>query len=88
MKQTTDNPCFRCGKQRIISRTWTETITTFSGMQQKVTYSDAICPDAECQSLLDVELDKQKEKREKITQDRQQRITDQKAKIELLKKVV
>jgi hypothetical protein len=88
MKQTTNNPCFRCGKQRIISRSWSETITTFSGMQQKVTFTDAICPDADCQSLLDLELDKQKEKRDKITQDRQQRMLDQKTRVTGRRKVV
>lgn len=88
MKYKTDNPCFQCGKQRIISKTWTETITTFSGKLQKVTYTDAICPDAECQSLLDIELRKQKEKREKIAEQRKQRIEEQKIKFSRREKIV
>lgn len=88
MKKISDNPCFRCGKQRIVTKTWKETITTFSGMEQKVEFSDSVCPDAACQNMLNEELEKQKDKRDKITQDRTQRMVDQKARMSARRKVV
>lgn len=62
-----DNPCTRCGKERIVSRVWEERITTFSGYITE-TRSDNICPDKECQKLVEKELEVQREKRERIKQ--------------------
>lgn len=42
------NPCIRCGKQRIVVKTWTEHIGV-----SLVKYSDTVCPDPECQKVVD-----------------------------------
>lgn len=44
------NPCYRCGKERIFVRTWTEKIG-----HSTVTTTEKACPDPECQKLLDKE---------------------------------
>lgn len=70
------NPCFRCGKERIISKTWVETIITSTGMKQIVEHTETECPDSDCQNLLNIEFAKQKEKRDKITFDKEQRMKE------------
>lgn len=67
------NPCTRCGKERIVSRTWKERIQTFSGAVIVQINSDTICPDAQCQKIVEEELFVQKQKRDKIRNDRTQR---------------
>jgi hypothetical protein len=53
--------CTRCGKQRIISRTWKEEMETITGTTT-VEYSETICPDPECQKIVEKQLSEQKEK--------------------------
>ncbi|MBI2039641.1 hypothetical protein HYT18_01050 [Candidatus Microgenomates bacterium] len=43
-----DNPCIRCGKQRIDGKSWQEK----SGISI-VTRTKTICPDSGCQKILD-----------------------------------
>ena len=43
-----DNPCVRCGKKRIDGKTWKGK----SGISV-VTYTQTICPDADCQKIVD-----------------------------------
>ena len=80
MNRPYTNPCIRCGQERVVSKTWKETITTFSGTLQEVMHIEAVCPDPECQEALDKEFAKQKEKRDKIASDREQRMKDNQAK--------
>ena len=49
--------CIRCGKQRVVVKNWKETIGT-----TVTTYELTVCPDAECQKIVDRELQKKKEK--------------------------
>lgn len=42
------NPCIQCGKERIDGKSWEEK----SGISV-VTYTDTVCPDAECQKIVD-----------------------------------
>ncbi len=53
------NLCFRCGKQRKKVKTYTELIEN-----SKITFTDMVCDDPDCQSKLDSMLQKDKEKRE------------------------
>lgn len=46
-------PCIRCGKTRIIAKTWKENATT---------YVQTVCPDPECQKMVEKELQKKNEK--------------------------
>lgn len=59
------NPCSRCGKQRIISRKWTESVDTMRG-KVKISYTDSKCPDKECQKIVDKELVVEEQKRVKL----------------------
>ena len=43
-----NNPCIRCGKQRIDGKSWKEKSGT-----SIVTHTNTICPDAACQKVLD-----------------------------------
>ncbi len=70
MKDT--NPCIRCGKQRIPSRTWEENIQTYSGVSL-VVHTEAICPDEKCQEIVDKELSVEREKREAIRESKRQK---------------
>jgi hypothetical protein len=51
------NPCIRCGKQRIESKTWKEKLGA-----SFITLSLTICPDKECQKIVDQELAERREK--------------------------
>lgn len=48
---TQSNPCIRCGKERIIAKSWKEQVG-----RSLLTYTTNICPDAACQKLIDKEL--------------------------------
>lgn len=61
------NVCIRCGKQRIVVKTWTEHIGT-----SLVRYTDTICPDSECQEIVDKENTKREEKRRILESQRAQ----------------
>ena len=60
------NKCTRCGKDRIIEDTWKEETKTTQGTSE-LTYTQYICPDAECQE----EVEKELAKKRKIAQDRE-----------------
>lgn len=78
MQRKYSNPCTRCGKERIVSRTWEEYIQTYSGAQIVQINSETICPDPSCQKVVEEELDKQREKREQLKFDREKRKTQRK----------
>lgn len=49
------NVCNRCGKQRILVKTWTEEVITANGTSE-LTYTQYACPDESCQKIVDEEL--------------------------------
>ena len=55
--------CTRCGKPRIVSKTWTEEIETYGGTTM-ITHSETICPDPDCQEKVDEGLKKQQQERQ------------------------
>lgn len=55
MAETT--PCIRCGKLRIVAKSWSEKVG-----ESLITYTRTVCPDSECQKLVDLELQKKKDK--------------------------
>lgn len=54
-KPSSGNVCTRCGKQRIFKDSWQEKVTTGQG-DSVVTYSSFVCPDDECQKLVEISL--------------------------------
>lgn len=57
MNKAYSNPCVRCGKERVILRTWKERVGN-----SVVVNTDTICPDPECQKLVNKENKKQRDK--------------------------
>lgn len=57
MSQTYQNLCIRCGKKRIVARSWIEK-TEYS----TVKITEMICPDADCQKQVEMQNKKQVDK--------------------------
>ncbi len=51
-KSSKKNPCIRCGAERIIAKTWTETVKTYSG-ESTITRTMMVCPDPDCQAKVE-----------------------------------
>ncbi len=56
-------PCIRCGKPRIIGKTWTEKLNN-----SNVVYTLTVCPDPECQKIVESQLESKREKLASIQQ--------------------
>ena len=62
------NVCTRCGKPRIVVKTWKERI------KGSITiHTSTACPDAACQKIIDGKLAVLKEKKEALEKERIQR---------------
>lgn len=87
------NPCIQCGKERILFKTWVEEVpATYGNKITTVTRSLTVCPDPECQKLVEKKLAAEKDKRNKIKEAREEKLREaaekkQTAKDTLLKKV-
>ncbi|MEX2027903.1 MAG: hypothetical protein WD988_00195 [Candidatus Curtissbacteria bacterium] len=62
MATLADTPCIRCGKMRIVSRVWKEKLEYGS----IVTHTETVCPDKECQKLVDEKFALARERREQL----------------------
>lgn len=85
MDKRSSNVCIRCGKERIESKSWEETAISFMG-KTVVTYTETVCPDPECQKIVEKQLAAQKKKREELEQskeDRKVRLKEQRSKARL-----
>jgi hypothetical protein len=69
----TVNVCIRCGKPRVVSKKWTEVVTTFMG-KGVVTHIEKTCPDKECQKIVDEKLSLQRQKSKAIRDAKEERI--------------
>jgi hypothetical protein len=67
-----DRPCERCGSKKRISRTWKETIPTFTGTTV-VEYSQIICTNPICQKAFDENLAKETAKNLKMRKEKEER---------------
>lgn len=54
----TTNPCNRCGKQRVVVRSYQEVVGSTT-----VTRTESVCPDPDCQKKVDKTNSAEKEKR-------------------------
>jgi len=70
------NPCTRCGQERILLKQWVEETTTFNNKIVKVTRALNVCPDPECQKLIDKDNAVLKQKRDKIKFDREEKLRE------------
>lgn len=53
--------CIRCGRERVVAKSWKEQVGN-----SMVTYVSNVCPDLECQKVVDAQLKKKKENLEEI----------------------
>lgn len=79
MQKKVLNPCTRCGRERIVDRTWEETIETFSGSLIAV-HSMSVCPDPKCQKIVEERLAIQKAKYDDIKRNHEKNNTSLKIK--------
>ncbi len=54
MKKKFSNPCSRCGKERIVLRSWTEKIDNST-----ILNTEMVCPNPECQKKVVTDNEKQ-----------------------------
>ena len=73
MKTKTTNPCTRCGKERVEGKTYEEEITTFFGTST-IVHTDTVCPDPECQKIVEEKLEIQKQKSDELKQEKQKKL--------------
>jgi len=73
MESTSVSICTRCGKVRIVAKTWIEKIITASG-KGNVTHSQTVCPDPECQKIVEVDWAKQKSKYLALKAEKEERL--------------
>jgi len=80
------NPCTRCGTQRIVSKTWKEHVESAFG-SSTVIVTESVCPNPDCQKVVDKELRAQKAKRNQMKKDKEDRLEKNKKKKPLAKPV-
>ncbi|MBI4036574.1 hypothetical protein HY386_01710 [Candidatus Daviesbacteria bacterium] len=50
MQNLIPNPCIKCGKERILSKTWKEYVGVSKNL---LIHTLTVCPDTACQKLVD-----------------------------------
>lgn len=61
MAETGSNPCIRCGRERIVVRTYVEQTGAFP-----VTHTITSCPDKACQAAVEKKFKEERERREAL----------------------
>lgn len=61
--------CTRCGKQRVVASSHEEVIA-----KSTVVYTETVCPDPECQKMVEAELRNEEIKREMMRNDQEKRV--------------
>jgi len=69
MDKKHSNPCYRCGNQRIVSKTWKEGV----GINQ-VDVTLTVCPNPECQKTVNKELNAVHKKTVMMAQKKEERL--------------
>lgn len=60
MSDFVSTPCIRCEKMRVFKRSWKEKLDNKGTM---MTIVEAVCPDKECQKIVDAMFAEKREKR-------------------------
>jgi hypothetical protein len=74
MNKTYSNPCIRCGKERVVVRTWKEKL-----YGSVIINTESDCPDPECQKKVNRDNKKQRDKNNALKLRSAQRVLDRKA---------
>jgi len=69
MVTSNGNVCTRCGKIRVVTGTYNETVGN-----SNVTYTQTACSDPECQKLVDENLVKEEKKRAVLKNEQEHRV--------------
>jgi hypothetical protein len=70
MQVTKANTCTRCGKDRVVSKTWEEKVETMGGTSVLI-HTSTVCPDPECQKIVADQFAVLKEKKDALNRNRQ-----------------
>ena len=73
MTSTHSNPCTRCGKDRVEGKTYKEEVSTFFGTST-IVHVDTVCPDKECQAIVEEKLAVQKQKSDELKAEKQKKL--------------
>lgn len=73
MSLSTTNPCTRCGKERVEGKKYKEEVATFFGTST-IIHTDTVCPDAECQKIVEEKLEVQKQKSDELKAEKQKKL--------------
>lgn len=73
MSNKTSNPCTRCGQERVEGKKWKEEIATFFGTST-IIHTDTVCPDVECQKIVEEKLEVQKQKADELKLEKQKKL--------------
>lgn len=79
MNVNSSNVCTRCGKQRIDGKSWTEKVEMFFGTST-VVHTETMCPDPECQKIVEEKLAQQKQKSDDLQAARDVRMKESQSK--------
>jgi hypothetical protein len=63
------NVCPRCGKQRIVVSSRLEVVSN-----SEVTYTETVCPDPECQKMIEKGLQNDEKKRAVLKEEQERRV--------------
>jgi hypothetical protein len=80
MQKPKESSCIRCGKTRVVSKVWQEYLG-----QSLVTYTDTVCPDPECQKIVEEEIIARREKKELVISERRTKAKQIRDKLSTLK---
>lgn len=73
MQVKNSNPYTRCEKERVEGKSYKEEITTFFGTST-IIHTDTVCPDPECQKIVEEKLEVQKQKSDELKQEKQKKL--------------
>lgn len=79
MDKKRTNPCIRCGKERIHSKTWEEKVVSTTGYISSVSFTETVCPDPACQKIVDQKLKVERDKKKAFDKEREKRMKENKA---------
>lgn len=66
MNKKAMNPCTRCGQERVMQKTWEEDQISITGKVHSVSFGQTICPNPDCQKIVEEEIKVQEEKQATI----------------------
>lgn len=73
MQKLYKNICYRCGKERIITKTWKEKV-----WDSVIENTESVCPDKKCQATIEKDIRKIKYKRLQIEKRKRDSARDRK----------